>query len=642
MVSNIVNATAIDAGVNHTCAVLVNGTVQCWGSSLQGQLGAGVLINGGFSKTPISVIGLNTATAVSAGNNHACALLTGGTMQCWGRNIDGQLGSGNNINTNLPVMVSGLNTAMTISAGGNHTCAILTDRTARCWGRNIEGQLGNGGTTNNNTPVMVSNINTAMAIAAGGDHTCGLLGVDTVQCWGLNTNGQLGNTTNTNSNTPTAIGTPPPTTTTTTTTTTPTTTSTTTTTTTLPPTSASSSARNISNSSGLSQHPEIAASGTTVIAAWEDFIAGNSKPNIFVARSTDSGATFGSPLTFSNGTSTPRNPKIAISGTTVLVVWEDNRGAGYDISMVRSTDGGATFSTTTVFSTFGNSFDPQVAIQGTTVLVSWEDISTLNYEVLIARSTDGGVTFASPLNLSNNSGGSVNPQIMTSGTTVIVAWEDSTPGNTEIFVSRSTNNGATFGPPLNISNTAVKSIDPKIAISGTTVLITWADGNFGSDEIFVSRSMDSGTTFAPPMNISNSGGGAHYPEIAISGAIVMVTWQDFKTGNDEIFLSRSTDSGASFASPLNLSNNTPSSFGPKVTALGTTGLIVVWRDRGAGNLDIFVARSTDSGATFGSPVNVSNSSGSASGLKITVLGTTVLAIWEENPSGNQEILITRF
>ena len=103
------------------------------------------------SVTPSMVIPV--ATAVAAGGQHTCALLTGGAVKCWGFNSSGQLGDSTTTASLLPAAVSGITTATAIAAGANHTCVLLTGGTVDCWGNNLRGQLGNGTTTASSTPV---------------------------------------------------------------------------------------------------------------------------------------------------------------------------------------------------------------------------------------------------------------------------------------------------------------------------------------------------------------------------------------------------------------------------------------------------------------------------------------------------------
>ena len=189
-------ATAIGAGGTHSCALLTDTTVKCWGSNVVGQLGIGT--NGVFtnSNSPVTVSGLSGATAVAAGTYHSCALLTDTTVKCWGSNVVGQLGNGATAESNIPVIVSGLSDATAIAVGGFHSCALLVDTTVKCWGMSNYGQLGNGATADSNIPVTVSGLSGATAIAVGGFHSCALLADSTVKCWGANVFGALGNGSN--------------------------------------------------------------------------------------------------------------------------------------------------------------------------------------------------------------------------------------------------------------------------------------------------------------------------------------------------------------------------------------------------------------------------------------------------------------
>jgi alpha-tubulin suppressor-like RCC1 family protein len=199
-VSGITTGSAITTGAYHSCALLGNGTVRCWGRNSQGQLGNGTFTS---SSTSVAVAGLSGVAAVSGGGEHTCALLTDGTVRCWGGNTNGQLGNGTTTTVAAPVLVAGMTGVVGISAGWRHTCAVLSDGTIRCWGQNQFAQLGNGTTTQSTVPVQVSGITGAVAVTAGWyHHSCALLGGGTVKCWGENTWGQFGNGTTTNSSTP--------------------------------------------------------------------------------------------------------------------------------------------------------------------------------------------------------------------------------------------------------------------------------------------------------------------------------------------------------------------------------------------------------------------------------------------------------
>jgi alpha-tubulin suppressor-like RCC1 family protein len=174
-------ATAISAGGGHTCALLSDATVKCWGTNGRGQLGDGTHTR---RLTAVAVRGLAGATSVSASWSMSCALLADGTAKCWGDNRYGQLGDGTTTSRSTPVAVQGLTGAVAISAGGSSACAVLVVHTVVCWGDNARGELGNGTRVGSPTPVAVPGLNDITAVSTGDQHVCALHSNGTVSCWG--------------------------------------------------------------------------------------------------------------------------------------------------------------------------------------------------------------------------------------------------------------------------------------------------------------------------------------------------------------------------------------------------------------------------------------------------------------------------
>lgn len=213
-VSGIGDAMDVSSGGSHTCAVLSNGNVKCWGWNAFGQLGNGPNIGPGpetcsdklnrvtyCSKTPILVDGVNDAVAVDAGEEHTCALIKDGTIKCWGDNSSGQLGNGKNSSKYSAGAVSVLDVenAVGVSAGAQHTCALLSNGNIKCWGYNRDFILGDGTDKKDlpysATPIPVKNINNATSISAGAFYSCALISDGSIKCWGSDMGGQLGNAT---------------------------------------------------------------------------------------------------------------------------------------------------------------------------------------------------------------------------------------------------------------------------------------------------------------------------------------------------------------------------------------------------------------------------------------------------------------
>jgi alpha-tubulin suppressor-like RCC1 family protein len=130
--SGVVAASSIGASEYTSCAVHGTGGVQCWGDNLGGALGNGE--TGTSENTPTTVLGLTDAAAVTVGRFHTCALRTNGAVSCWGSNVFGQLGLGDNSEAITPTATVGVGKAVQVEAGGANTCARTRAGTLLCWG----------------------------------------------------------------------------------------------------------------------------------------------------------------------------------------------------------------------------------------------------------------------------------------------------------------------------------------------------------------------------------------------------------------------------------------------------------------------------------------------------------------------------
>lgn len=216
-------------GSNFVCALLDDSTLRCWGANNSGKTGVG---NTDPVTLPAMVCATGTATEntcvqfsgvldVQLGDTHACALLSGGRLACWGSGWDGQLGNGTDDSSSNPSMVClrgsqstgdciPLQGVVSFSLGEDHTCAVVETGEAYCWGSYYNGRLGSGLTHDvlNPTPICIggawdgsscageldtfTSLTGVRTIAAGADHSCAILDDTSVQCWGKNYNGALG------------------------------------------------------------------------------------------------------------------------------------------------------------------------------------------------------------------------------------------------------------------------------------------------------------------------------------------------------------------------------------------------------------------------------------------------------------------
>ena len=151
-------ALSVSAAYSHTCARVIGGSAMCWGWNTDGQLGLRSPDN--MATRPTLIPGLSQVKGIHGGRFNTCANLDNGFVQCWGSNLQGELGLGNyrsGPTTRIPYFsVFGLyGTVLSINTGLNHACALLSDRSVVCWGRNHEGQLGDGTTVRSPKPVQV-------------------------------------------------------------------------------------------------------------------------------------------------------------------------------------------------------------------------------------------------------------------------------------------------------------------------------------------------------------------------------------------------------------------------------------------------------------------------------------------------------
>jgi hypothetical protein len=224
--------------------------------------------------------------------------------------------------------------------------------------------------------------------------------------------------------------------------------------------------------------------------------------------------------------------------------------------------------------------------------------------------------------------------IAASDSNVYVSWWDNrTTGNNEIFFTRSTDNGQTFGEAINLSNSPGASADNQITAQGNNVYVVWWDNRTGNWEVFSRSSTDVGETFSEAVMLQGIGNSTFrlappQPNIisvdtmlAASENNEYVVWWDNKTGNWEVLFARSTDNGATFAEPINISNSPElRSIGARIAAQGDY-VYISWVEINpeTAQRDVSVRTSSDQGETFDEPIMLTianstiNSSSGASG-----------------------------
>lgn len=230
------------------------------------------------------------------------------------------------------------------------------------------------------------------------------------------------------------------------------------------------------------------------------------------------------------------------------------------------------------------------------VYLTWWDNKTGNNEVFFAGSNDSGKSFDKPINLSNAKGGSADSQIAASGNNVYVTWWDNKTGSWQVFSRASNDNGKMFGDAVmlkGVGSSPVKhlkappsnttSVDTIVAAAaGNREYVVWWDNTTGNFEVSFAKSSDSGKTFDSPINISKSPD-AHSvgARMVAQGNNVYIAWTDIKPGQKQVMFRASNDNGQTFGNPVvvygggntgTTTSHSSSSPPPSTTTSSTTGI----------------------------------------------------------------------
>jgi hypothetical protein len=285
----------------------------------------------------------------------------------------------------------------------------------------------------------------------------------------------------------------------------------------------------IGNSPNSQDGPKIAVSGNVVYVVWDDFTQDDG--DIFYRRSVDGGAIFGPIEEFSiSSQQQARSPAIAVDGNNVYVVWQEFTAEGhFEIFVRRSTDGGATFGAAENISEtpLPSSF-PSIAVHESNIYIVWSE----DGEIFIKKSDDFGVSFGTSQNLSENVGFSNIAHVAASANNVFVVWSN-TFGNEEIWFTRSTDGGNTFEIAENLSNSPGHSRIGQgyaVAANGNNVYVAWYDDldplQVNPFEILYRQSSDDGNTFGPMVNLSNTPGESLIPSLAAAENSIYIVWTE--------------------------------------------------------------------------------------------------------------------
>lgn len=238
---------------------------------------------------------------------------------------------------------------------------------------------------------------------------------------------------------------------------------------------------------------------------------------------------------------------------------------------------------------------------------------TPHSQIFFTMSRDGGSTWDNlpeTRNLSNSPGEAFGPSLAVNRngqTRVYVTYHDNSTGATQAYLIRSKKK-TKFRAPADITPHNGGAFSPRVALdSGEGVNIVWGDSKDGGGKVVFVRSTDQGASFTAPVDVSRSSGIAFDPEIAVdSSDAINVVWQDNAPGQSVVMFSRSTDAGETFSDPKQISTGTGAAIEAAIAIDGQGRISVAWVDESLGHAEAYYARSTDDGESFSEPIDVSN------------------------------------
>lgn len=297
--------------------------------------------------------------------------------------------------------------------------------------------------------------------------------------------------------------------------------------------------------------PSIAVSDTVVHVVWNDNRDGNSK--IYYKRSLDSGLNWSPDFRLTPNGNASYEPSISTSDTLVHVVWTDYRTGKYQIFYKRSTDAGLNWSPDTCLShDTSYAVTASVTSAASNVFVVWQGFQEGNYKIYYLRSTDGGASWSTDSRLTNGSGSETSSSPALFGPYVHVVWRDTRNMRNDLYYKRSSDYGMTWSADTCLCNAQNDRNDPSVSVSGSNVHAIWSDTRDGPPnwEIYYKRSTNSGFSWSPDVRLTNDANRSIRPSLAVSGPMVHVVWEDNRDGNYEIYYKRNPTGNLGVETPL--------------------------------------------------------------------------------------------
>lgn len=351
---------------------------------------------------------------------------------------------------------------------------------------------------------------------------------------------------------------------------------------------------NLTQNEDDSVYPQISSSSENIYIVWQESVGnyGTRNYDIFFKKSNDSGETFGSPINLSNNTGFSEHPQIASVGNIIYIVWVDDSSGEREIMFCKSSDSGKTFSNSAIVSQ--NSIGPyhvELAAEEHSVYIVWNSFDKeMRNIILLSKSDDAGKTFSE---LTEIGIGDMEtfPKIAADADEYFITWDKENDKDTEILFIKGHKNYDKINSITNLTKLNDEGIDggeTQVAANADHVLVAWTS-NMPVDKkhVYVSSSINNGNDFGNSVHVSSIN--SSNVENIINDGNSYLVWQDNLYGSQDIFLTKSNMNGTSIDKAINVSNNTGISECPSIT-VSRNGIHMVWEDDTTGNHEVLYTR----------------------------------------------------
>jgi hypothetical protein len=380
-----------------------------------------------------------------------------------------------------------------------------------------------------------------------------------------------------------------------------------------------------------------------VVVTWYSFDA-----TTMVSSSQDGGLTWSTPASLSAPGGDAYGQRVSLNAAgQAVVVWQRLDGSYNIIQSSSSNDSGLTWSSPVDISQAGTSSSyAELALDASgNAVVVWQHSAGSNSVIQSAESSNAGGSWSIPENVSLSGGDAYGADVALdeSGHAVAV-WHRYNGANNIVQASSSSDTGSSWSSPVDLSSVGGSATFAQVGLNSSgKAVVVWKRSNGSNDIVQASFSANSGATWNPAGDLSDAGANAASPRLALdSNSNAVAVWNRSDGSNEIVQAAKSVDGGATWTIPMNLSEPGEDASAPQVSLIAAGGAIAIWQRALGSDVVIQASVSTDAGATWSIPENISQPEGDAFDAQVRLDSEgNAVAVWYRYSPG-VDIQASRF